>query len=54
MSYELAGFTISPKSWENKSLKHFDQRIGDFAGRWAKGMTGLDPGRQKGEEGIVF
>ena len=32
----------------------FDRQIGELAGRWDWGMSGVDPGRQKGGEAVVF
>ena len=37
-----------------QSYEAFDRQIGHFAGRWDWGMSGVDPGRQKGGEAIVF
>ena len=54
MYYEIGRIPYFPKFHGYKAMKHFDRQIGDFAGRWDRGMTGVDPGWQKGEEAIVF
>ena len=50
----VSGLWISPKFHGYKAMKQFDRQIGDFAGRWDMGRTGLFPGWQKGDEAIVF
>ena len=54
MYYEIGRIPYIPNFHGNKPMKQIDQQIGDFAGRWDRGIPGLDPGWQKGEEAIVF
>ena len=54
MYYEIGRIPYIPNFHGNKPMKQIDQQIGDFAGRWDRGILGWILGDRKEKKPLCF